>query len=60
MLQIQFSYKFLGVFRGSHVANIIAKGLKGKMPKNKFVLLVEFWIFTSFFGLFFPTWFYMM
>jgi hypothetical protein len=28
-----------------YVANI-AQGLKGKVPKNKFVLLIESWIFT--------------
>jgi hypothetical protein len=34
-------------------------GLKGRGPKNKFVLLKESWIFT-FFQINFKTWFYMM
>jgi hypothetical protein len=51
--------EFLGAYRCSHVANN-AQGMRGKMPKNKFVLPIESSIFTSSNFLFIFAWFYMM
>jgi hypothetical protein len=43
----------------SHVAKT-AQGLKGRVLRKKFVLLIESWFFTSSFFLFFGSWFCMM